>query len=138
MISAHSLLLPSLPYKLNIRNPVSEVLFIPCLMLCSPPILAGKRNWPLGFHRPSKTRLLRLSLFFALFVIKLSLVNRAAPPSRALLGHSTVSHAALKVKVKVAFCYYLALKLDEKSIVTPFRGPFRLVVEVVDSQLLLL
>ena len=48
--------------KLNIRNLVLENLFILRLMLRSPPILAGKRNWARNFHRTSKTRFMRFSL----------------------------------------------------------------------------
>ena len=45
--------------KRNLRNPILEGLFILRLMLRFPPILAGKRNWMCGFHRPSKMRFLR-------------------------------------------------------------------------------
>ena len=51
--------------KQNPRNLILEGLFIQCLMLRFPPILAGRRNWMNGFHPPSKMRFLiyRLCVF---------------------------------------------------------------------------
>ena len=48
--------------KLYIRNTVLEVLFIPCLISRSFPILNGKRNRTRGFQQTSKTRFLTFSL----------------------------------------------------------------------------
>ena len=62
-----------LKIPISLINGISEIsfkgLFIRRLMLCFTPILAGKRYWMHGFHRPSKMRFLRLRLHRAAAVV---------------------------------------------------------------------
>ena len=46
----------------NLINLILEVQFIPCPLLCFPPILAWMLYWMQGFHRPSQIIFLRFSL----------------------------------------------------------------------------
>ena len=63
---------------MNVRNPVSEGLFIPCLLFRSSPILGGKHNWTRGFHRPSKTIFLIFSLHVLLCYLQIKLLLNQA------------------------------------------------------------
>ena len=75
--------------KRNLRNLIVQGLFIRHHMMRFPPILAGKRNWMFGLHRPSKMRLMtfRLEVSFCFSVLYQNVLR---------LNHQIEAKSALK------------------------------------------